>query len=233
MATISTPQPHSFPTTNVPNSAVSVSLADVLADLGGISAHRLLTVCGLNASLEDLAETHRAGKACEFVDGLLVEKAMGFRESLLAAALVEILVAFVRLKKLGFVSGPDGFIRLFPDVIRGPDVAFISWARLPGGKLPEEAYPAIVPDLVIEVISEGNTRAEMARKRREYFYAGVRLVWMVDPLQRSVAVFTSVHQFTVLHEENHLNGGDVLPGLAISLSELFSIFDSEPPEVHK
>jgi Uma2 family endonuclease len=56
---------------------------------------------------------------------------------------------------------------------RGPDVAFIEKNRLPGGGFPRQAYPALAPNLVGEVLSPGNTKAEMARKRLEYFHAGV------------------------------------------------------------
>ncbi|MEZ6080347.1 MAG: Uma2 family endonuclease [Pirellulaceae bacterium] len=76
---------------------------------------------------------------------------------------------------LGLVTGPDGFMRILKTQVRGPDVAFVSWQRLPEGKVPDAA-PEIVPDIAIEVLSEGNTYAEMSRKRREYFHAGVRQV---------------------------------------------------------
>ncbi len=48
---------------------------------------------------------------------------------------------------------------------------------MPNGKLPTDPVPELVPDFVVEVLGAGNTRGEMARKRREYFLAGVRLVW--------------------------------------------------------
>ncbi|WP_047816879.1 Uma2 family endonuclease [Rhodopirellula islandica] len=208
------------------NAALPLSVADTLTDLGGISSDRLRVVeASRPAAAEDLAILHAQGVMCELVDGQLVEKQMGFKESLLAAVLIEFLSAFARQHKLGIVSGPDGFVTLFPDLIRGPDVAFLSWDRLPGGRLPEEAFPRIVPDLVVEVLSPGNTRAEMARKRREYFHAGVRLVWTVDPIRRSVAIFTTATQSSVLGETESLDGGDVLPGLKISLAEVFAVLD--------
>ena len=50
------------------------------------------------------------------------------------------------------------------------------WSKIPNRELPEEPVPFLIPDLAIEVLSLSNTRAEMARKRRDYFGAGVRLV---------------------------------------------------------
>ena len=213
------------------NASLTMSVSDVLFDLGGIAPDRLLaglpTALLARADLSDLAKAHASNRVCELVDGVLVEKSIGFRESLLAGVLIEFLSRFVRLQKLGLVSGPDGFIQLFPAMVRGPDIAFTSWARLPDRKPPTDPYPAIVPELVVEIISAGNTRAEMARKRREYFQAGVRLVWMVDPLRRSVAVFTSPVEFKVLQDDQSLDGGDVLPGLTIPLAEVFAVLDGE------
>jgi Uma2 family endonuclease len=80
----------------------------------------------------------------------------------------------------------------------------------------------------VEVLSESNTADEMARKRREYFAAGVRLVWQVAPLTRTVEVYTAPEQVTVLHEEDTLEGGAVLPGFALPLREFFAELDQQP-----
>jgi len=87
----------------------------------------------------------------------------------------------------------------------------------------------LVPDFVIEVLSVGNTRGEMARKRREYFHAGVQLVWMIDPRSRTVAVFTNAQEFTLVDETGSLDGGNVLPGWTIQLEQLFARLDREAP----
>lgn len=215
--------------TSPANAALTLSVSDVLVDLGGISPERLRSSGG-TATIDDLAIAHAQGNFCELVDGLLVEKAMGFRESLLALFLGHVLLKHVSEKKGGLVSGPDGFITLFPNFVRGPDVAYISWDRLPNRRLPEEAYPSIVPELVVEILSVGNTRAEMARKRREYFQAGVQLVWMVDPRERSVAVFTSPIDFVVRLDDETLDGGNVLPEFSVSLAEFFAVLDAPDPE---
>jgi Uma2 family endonuclease len=61
----------------------------------------------------------------------------------------------------------------------------------------------------------------MERKLREYFQAGVRLVWYVDPEARTVEIFTAVDWSTMLDESRTLDGGDVLPGFVLPLRELF------------
>ena len=118
------------------------------------------------------------------MEGVLVEKPMGFRESLLAVAIARHLHEFVTPRNLGLVTGEGGMMRLFAGLVRIPDVAFISWARLPGGRVPETPIPRLAPDLAVEVLSRSNTAREMRGKREEYFEAGVVLVWMVDPEER-------------------------------------------------
>ena len=94
--------------------------------------------------------------------------------------------------------GQTACIRLAIDLIRIPDVPFVSWDRIPGGEFPEEPVPDLVPDLVVEVISRSNTRKEMDEKLQEYFEKGVRLVWFVRPKSRVVDVYTAVDRFTRL-----------------------------------
>ena len=117
--------------------------------------------------------------------------------------------------RLGIVLGADGTIRLNPKLVRIPDVAFFSRERLPGGRLPAEAIPLLVPDLAVEVLSPSNTAAEMDQKLRDYFAAGVRLVWSLDPRMRRVSVYEAVDRGTHLDETGTHDGGVVLPGLTL------------------
>lgn len=178
------------------------------------------------ATVADLLDVHaREKRLCELVDGTLVEKPMGYRESIIAIALASALRAFVVPRNLGIVTGESGMMRLFAGLVRIPDVAFASWSRLANKRVPEEPVPALVPDLAIEVISQGNTPAEMKRKREEYFQAGVSEVWMVDIVERTVTVFTAVDQFTTHSQDQSVAGSGPLAGLTISLPELFSELD--------
>jgi Uma2 family endonuclease len=138
-----------------------------------------------------------------------------------------ILWDFVKSRNLGLVTGADGMMRLVPGLVRIPDVAFISWERLPHRRMPTEPIPDVVPDLAVEVLSAANTPGEMARKRQDYFAAGVRRVWQVDPNARAVEVFTAPDQSIVLHEAELLEGGTVLPGFTLPLVELFGELDRQ------
>ena len=71
-------------------------------------------------------------------------------------------------------------------------------------------------------LSKSNTKSEMARKLGEYFQAGVRLVWLVNPKTQTVHVYTAVDQLVPLKGDQALDGGDVLPGFSLPLFELFA-----------
>ena len=212
------------------NAAVANSFSERLEELGSISALRVRNEPPPgHATIADLVQVNQSGSHCELIDGILVEKAMGWSESLIAGVLIELLRQFLRKHNLGVISGPDGFMEILPALVRGPDVAFVSWNRLPDGNIPTTPVPQVVPDLAIEVLSTGNTFMEMSRKRHEYFHAGVRLVWMVDPRERTVAVYTSASEYQILDESQMLIGHDVLPGLEIRLAEVFAELDRCPP----
>ncbi len=215
--------------TDISPPATWVTVADLWEWLGGVPLNRI----GLNpapgkAVQQDVLDLiDHAGRICELVDGVLVEKTMGYMESLLAGAIVEFLRRFVRKRKLGIVLPPDGTLEILPGHVRIPDVCFISWERFPGGKLPKEPIPAVSPDLAVEVLSEWNTEREMRRKLQDYFAAGVRLVWYIDPRTRTAAVYTSPEQCLTLGEADVLTGGEVLPGFELPLRELFAEIDGK------
>ncbi len=159
----------------------------------------------------------------ELVDSILVEKTVGFEESRIGMKIGRLLGNFVDPRNLGVVLGADGTIQLALNLVRIPDALFISWERLPGGEVPREPVPLLVPDLTVEVISRSNTRKEMEEKLREYFEKGVRLVWFVRPKSRVVDVHTAPDQFTRLTASMRLDGGDVLPGFSVMVGELFEV----------
>ena len=159
----------------------------------------------------------------ELVDGILVQKTVGLPESIVAINVVTHLNVFVMARGLGVVAGADGTIQLDINLVRIPDASFISWKRLPGGEVPEDPVPLLVPDLVVEVISTGNTRKEMEEKLQEYFEKGVRLVWYVRPKIRVVDVYTAPDRFTRLTASMQIDGGDVLPGFSVQVADLFEI----------
>jgi Uma2 family endonuclease len=218
-------------TTVLDPSTTHRTVSDLLHSLGDVPPERVLLSplpgTATEQNLLDLDDHH--DRLCELVDGTLVEKPMSSRESTLACLIITMLNVFVLPRKLGIVMGEAGMLRLRPRLVLIPDVAFIAYRSFPGGKLPDDAIYRVAPDLAVEVLSKSNTPAEMARKRREYFHAGTRLVWEFNADSKTVAVFTQPEQSVTLNADQTLSGDPVLPGLTISLTELFAQLDQFPP----
>lgn len=179
-----------------------------------------------SAQEHDVLAIHaREKRLCELVDGFLVEKPMGYEESLIAAEIIRLLGNFVSRRKLGIVAGEGGMLKLAIGLVRIPDVSFVARARLSAGKPPRNPIPKLVPNLAVEMLSTSNTRREMIRKRAEYFDAGVELAWMVDPKSRSVEVFTAPGESETFAVGQTLNGGTVLPGLKLKVGDIFAPLD--------
>jgi Uma2 family endonuclease len=87
--------------------------------------------------------------------------------------------------------------------------------------VPRKKVLPVAPDLAVEVLSESNTRREMARKLGEYFQGGTRLVWYIDPATRTADMFTSPTQVVKVTDAGFLDGGDVLPGFQVRLKDVF------------
>ncbi len=206
------------------------TIADLLESLGSVSAARVrFQPFPSTATERDVLAVHdRDDRLCELVDGTLVEKVMGFDESRFALLLGAYLINYLERNDLGVVVGADGMVKLFPGLVRIPDTAYISWARFPKRKRRGE-IPHVVPDLVVEVLSKGNTPSEMSRKLDDYFRAGVLLVWYVDPKKRTVRVYSARDKSTLLREHETLDGGDVLPGFSLSIREWFAKAERAAP----
>jgi Uma2 family endonuclease len=198
------------------------TLADLQKRLGRIALDRIWfrPAPGTATEKDVLEAENRENRHCELVDGTLVEKAVGFEESRLAVRLGHLIASYVDETDLGICVGEGGMMRIAPGLVRIPDVSFIAWDRLPGRESPSDPIPDLAPDLAVEVLSEGNTKAERARKVREYFEAGVRLVWLIDPKKRTARVYSSLDHSVLVRADQALDGGDVLPGFVLPLKEL-------------
>jgi Uma2 family endonuclease len=198
------------------------TLADLQDRLGGVSLKRIwFHPAPGTATEKDVIEAEeRENRLCELVDGTLVEKAVGFEEARVATRLGHLVSTFLDQNDLGICVGADGMMRIAAGLVRIPDLSFIAWDKLPGRESPREPIPDLAPDLAVEVLSEGNTKAEMARKVREYFEAGVTLVWLIDPKKRTARVFSAVGKSALVRVDQAFDGGDVLPGFVLVLSDL-------------
>ena len=204
------------------------TLADLHALLGPIPLRRIRTDPPPGAATQDdvIRIRHESGALCELIDGVLVEKAVSTYTGVLGGEILALLRNFVRPRRLGWVVGADGFLRISDGRLRAPDVSFIRRAQFPDGRLPQRpGFLNVAPDLAVEVLSPGNTREEMQTKRNEYFAAGTQSVWIVDPRPRTVEVWTDAVTCRTLGETDALDGGNVLPGFTTSIRDLFAAGD--------
>jgi Uma2 family endonuclease len=207
------------------------TLAELVQKLGNIPLERIcFTPPPGTATMRDLrAALRRSDRLYELVDGTLVEKAKGLGESMIAGEVLTEIGVFARQHDLGIPAGADGTVRLLKGLVRIPDVSFLCWDKLPGRVLPSAPIPDLFPDLAVEVLSKTNTPEEMERKLGEYFLAGVRLVWMIDPRKRTAEVYTSPDApAATLDETQALDGGNVLPGFKLPLAGLFTRLPAAP-----
>ena len=187
MSTVMTPPP-------APPANKIDTVADLLHRLGDVPANRVLWDPIPGTATEADVIRHVDGdhkRLVELVDGTLVEKTMGAYEGRLGGLCVHFIESFLDDHDVGITFGADATLRILPRQVRLPDASFVSWTKLPNRELPAESVAALVPDLAIEVLSESNTRREMERKRCDYFAAGVRLVWQIDPDTRTAEAFTA------------------------------------------
>ena len=204
-------------------------MADVLNRVGHVPPERVLfhPYPGTATVLDVLDPDITLGRGVELIEGVLVEKAMGYDEDSLAIWLTVQLFNFASVHNLGKFGGSQGLIRLGDTLVRGPDISFTRWDsvddpaeldQLPG------PFLHVPPDLVVEVLSEGNTPREMQIKLGEYAAFGVKLVWYVDPEAKTVTVYTKGRERgkKVLGVGDTLDGGKVLPGFTLPVADIFA-----------
>ncbi|CAN5541998.1 hypothetical protein BH23CHL2_BH23CHL2_09290 [soil metagenome] len=167
----------------------------------------------------------KQGVRFELVDGEVVEMpGSTMSHSEFVVIIFTLLRSYVLKHDLGRVY-PDGLsylLRRNPDTLRIPDVSFIPRDRLPA-EGPQESYADIIPGLVVEVVSPGNSAVELRRRTRDYVDSGVEQVWIVWPDDRSVSVYAGSMTPLELAAEDTLDGGDVLPGFSVPVADLFDI----------
>jgi len=208
---------------STPHASGFDSFAQLLESLGDVPLHRIRAnpPPGAAVPADVLAIYHTQRRLYELIDGVLVEKSMGYYESVLASIISHIIATFLDQHALGVLAGADGMIQ-FSTGIRIPDVSFVSWRNLPSTDILRKPILAVAPDLAVEVLSANNTRSEMTRKLREYFDAGVRIVWYLDPESRTLKAFIGVEQSKIIDETGAVDGGDVLPGVEVRLADVFA-----------
>ena len=172
---------------------------------------------------EDLLRMPDEGRRYELVEGELIDMApAGGRHGHVAMQIGWRLAEFVVKNRLGATFAAEtGFILARgPDTVRAPDAAFIAAERLPSGRI-TAGFVETIPDLVVEVASPGDTFPELQAKTKEWLRFGVRMVWIADPISRSIAVYLAPEEMRTFEYGDELVGEPVLPGFRCSLEDIF------------
>ena len=205
------------------------TLADVQKRLGHVPESRILTFPAPGtATDEDLLDNSiTQGLVCELVDGIMVEKGMGFNSDLIAFWIGHLIATFLDQNNLGIVAGSQGPYRFRIGLVRVPDVSFIRWDRVDNTdeiENPTGPFQDVIPNLVVEVLSPSNSPREMEIKLAEYARAGVDMVWYVHPERQEVDMHPkgNAKRKTTLGIGETLEGGEVLPGFALPVAKIFA-----------
>ena len=165
----------------------------------------------------------------ELVRGQLWEVPMaGWQHGSVEVNIIAILATDPVTRSVGrTVSGDTAFVLARdPDTVRIPDVAFVRHERLPPPLVSGRA--ALPPDLAVEIRSPNDRPGEMQQKLTDYFAAGVQLVWLVDPDEQSVEVWTAGGLDRRCTAAEAIDGGAVIPGFRCSVARFFEGTASTP-----
>ncbi len=170
---------------------------------------------------EQLLEMPRHPRV-ELVKGEIIKMSpVGKTHSFITSRLWRLLDTFVVEHNLGFLGPEAGFLlSKDPDTVRAPDLAFVSAQRM--GDLRERGYFHVPPDLAIEILSPGDRPGEIYIKIGEYFAAGARLAWVIDPDAEEVVAYHPDGRSRVYSGDEAVPGEDVLPGFSFTPSQIFS-----------
>jgi Uma2 family endonuclease len=162
------------------------------------------------------------GSPTELVHGgVVVMSPPSFLHGLVQGNVYFVLKLYANQHKSGRVTVESGVLtETGPDTVRGPDVAYWSYATLPADQVPV-VFSNVAPDLVAEVVSPSNSRKDIATKVREFFKLGAKMIWVVDPEERTVTVYRKPGDGRVLWDDAAITGEDVLSGFSCPVAEFF------------
>jgi Uma2 family endonuclease len=173
-------------------------------------------------SLEEFLALPEGDVKYEFINGEAVPKykmSPKFFHSSITGALYILLSAWTQEKGRVVIEWAIKLTRNQQDWIPIPDLTYISYNRLSRDWLLDEACP-VAPELVIEIISPGQTFGEMTEKATDYLKADVSRVWIVDTKARTITVFSST-SLPITYRNHQQITDDLLPGLEITPHAIF------------
>lgn len=171
---------------------------------------------------EEYYELGDLGYPTELVRGEIVEMNQpGFQHGRVCLRIGRLLDGFAEERDIGQVAGNDSGVvtERDPDSVRGPDVAYFSYDRIPKGEDPA-GYPESMPELAFEVLSPSDRWPKVEAKVDEYLAAGVDYVVVVDPATVTMQIFTNTGRIADLDADDEFSLPDVLPGFAMTVERM-------------
>ncbi|MDX2062075.1 MAG: Uma2 family endonuclease [Bacteroidia bacterium] len=190
-------------------------------------------VCGPVAGLTDeaLLELEQALGAYRIetnADNTLnIVGGTGGRTGRINALITRLLVNWAEAAGTGYVFDSSTNFRFSPAVVRSPDAAWVRKERFDAlTTAQQEGFPPLCPDFVLEIrsksdrIGDGSIR-DLLPKMEEYLAFGVRLAWLLDPIEQTVYIHRPGQPHEVVTGfDRTLSGEDVLPGFELPLSSI-------------
>ena len=161
----------------------------------------------------------------EIVDGqIALQPPKTVFASVLASQLSFQLASRGRAHELGYVIIRALFqLSKSPDLMRRPDVAFVSTERWPRSRcFSHDAIEwDVIPNLAIDSVNPEDRAETIVQKIADYLAAGVEMAWVIYPQLQQIWVCEWQSSIRVLTENDVLDGGEVLPLFRVPLKELF------------
>ena len=170
---------------------------------------------------EELLALEHPGAKCELIDDELIMSPTGYNHEYIGARLLVKMTIHAERHALGSVCGSSFGCWMASGNLLSPDVSFIRSDRLPATQAEGDRFFRGAPDIVVEVRSPWDRESRLQEKMEDYFRSGARLLWAVNPEEKTVEVYRAGAATKLLNLHDILEGEDVLPGFRLPLAELF------------
>jgi len=166
----------------------------------------------------------RDGRKYELIEGVIKVTPAGMYHERISLKLGALIWVYLDSNPIGEAYGSSVGFNLPSGDLLSPDASFVSFARLPGGKVPE-GFGKLSPDLAVEIVSPSDSMVDVEEKAELYLSNGTRMVWVISPRSRRATIYRPNERVQVMEDQDMLDGRDVLPGFAVKLADVLG----EPP----
>jgi Uma2 family endonuclease len=168
---------------------------------------------------DELLQLPKDGHKYEVVDGELVATLVDMQHEMVIPSVAAVLGKFIEEHRLGDLIGSNALYVLPNGNKRGPDLSFVSAERVAAVSR-DVVFPELAPDLAVEVLTRFDSVRAVLDRIGDLLDAGVRMVWVIDPVKRQGAAYRSATNVRGMGPDGDLDGEDVVPGFRCKLSDI-------------